>query len=78
MTDGRVGWLQHAPYDAIHVIAEDRDIPQAITDQLKPGGRLVWGLLLPGSTLETFTVIDKNLDGSLTIGEDDSNVTCEF
>jgi protein-L-isoaspartate(D-aspartate) O-methyltransferase len=77
MTDGRVDWPQHAPYDAIHVIAEETDI-QALIDQLKPGGRLVWGILLPGGTLESFMVIDKNLDGSLTIREDYSNVTCEF
>jgi protein-L-isoaspartate(D-aspartate) O-methyltransferase len=76
--DGRVGWPQHAPYDAIHVIAEARDIPQEIIDQLKPGGRLVWGLLLPGSIVEDFTVIDKKLDGSLTIGSEFSVGTCEF
>ncbi|XP_059441130.1 protein-L-isoaspartate O-methyltransferase-like [Corylus avellana] len=74
----RLDWPQHAPYDAIHVVSEDCVIPQAITDQLKPGGRLVWGVLLPGSIVESFWVIDKNLDGSLTHRDDFSRGTLEF
>lgn len=39
--DGRLGWPEHAPYDAIIVTAAAPGIPPALLDQLKPGGRLV-------------------------------------
>nr|ABC86740.1 L-isoaspartate-O-methyl transferase [Vitis pseudoreticulata] len=39
--DGRLGWPECAPYDAIHVGAAAPEIPQPLIDQLKPGGRMV-------------------------------------
>jgi protein-L-isoaspartate(D-aspartate) O-methyltransferase len=39
--DGAAGWPERAPFDAIIVTAAAREIPQALVDQLKPGGRLV-------------------------------------
>ncbi|XP_030054343.1 protein-L-isoaspartate(D-aspartate) O-methyltransferase isoform X2 [Microcaecilia unicolor] len=39
--DGRLGYPQEAPYDAIHVGAAAPIVPQALIDQLKPGGRLI-------------------------------------
>ncbi|XP_029452399.1 protein-L-isoaspartate(D-aspartate) O-methyltransferase isoform X2 [Rhinatrema bivittatum] len=39
--DGRLGNTQEAPYDAIHVGAAAPIVPQALIDQLKPGGRLI-------------------------------------
>jgi len=39
--DGTLGWPEHAPYDAIAVAAGGPDVPQALLDQLAPGGRLV-------------------------------------
>ena len=39
--DGTLGWPDHAPYDAIIVTAAAPEVPQALLDQLKPGGRLV-------------------------------------
>jgi len=39
--DGAQGWGEHRPYDAIVVTCAPKTIPQALTDQLKPGGRLV-------------------------------------
>lgn len=39
--DGTNGWAEHAPYDAIVVAAGGPDVPQALLDQLVPGGRLV-------------------------------------
>ena len=38
LTDGRQGWPEFAPYDAIHVGAAAPEIPQPLIDQLKPGG----------------------------------------
>ena len=39
--DGTLGWLEHAPFDAIIVAAGGPEVPQALVDQLAVGGRLV-------------------------------------
>jgi protein-L-isoaspartate(D-aspartate) O-methyltransferase len=39
--NGYHGWPEHAPYDGIIVTAAADHIPQALIEQLKPGGRLV-------------------------------------
>ena len=36
--DGREGYLEEAPYDAIHVGAASKEIPIKLIDQLKIGG----------------------------------------
>ncbi len=42
--DGTLGWPDGAPYDAIVVTAGGPVVPQALLDQLAPGGRLVMPL----------------------------------
>lgn len=39
--DGTKGWPESAPYDAIIVAAAAKTVPQALIDQLAPGGRLI-------------------------------------
>ncbi len=39
--NGCFGWGEHAPYDAVIVTAGAPQIPAALVEQLKPGGRLV-------------------------------------
>ena len=39
--DGTLGWIEHAPYDAILVSACGPEVPPALIDQLAVGGRLV-------------------------------------
>ena len=39
--DGSGGWPEHAPYDGILVTAAPGAVPQALEEQLAPGGRLV-------------------------------------
>lgn len=40
--DGRLGWPEHAPFDAVIVTAAATGgIPPALLEQLKPGGRMV-------------------------------------
>jgi len=39
--DGALGWPERAPFDAIIVTAAAREVPPALLDQLRPGGRLV-------------------------------------
>jgi protein-L-isoaspartate(D-aspartate) O-methyltransferase len=39
--NGYAGWPEYAPYDAIIVTAAAPEVPPALIDQLKPGGRMV-------------------------------------
>jgi len=39
--DGYAGWPERAPFDGILVTAAAPRVPQALVDQLKPGGRMV-------------------------------------
>ncbi|MEO8662096.1 MAG: protein-L-isoaspartate(D-aspartate) O-methyltransferase, partial [Bryobacteraceae bacterium] len=39
--DGYSGWPGEAPFDRIILTAAPIEIPRALLDQLKPGGRLV-------------------------------------
>ena len=39
--DGAIGWPEESPFDAILVAAAAKSVPQGLTDQLAPGGRLV-------------------------------------
>lgn len=48
--DGREGWEDEAPYDAIHVGAAAAELPPALVAQLAPGGVMIVSgppLLLP-------------------------------
>jgi protein-L-isoaspartate(D-aspartate) O-methyltransferase len=63
--DGYQGWAEHAPFDAIMVTAAAHEVPAPLTEQLKPGGRLV----IPVGTQwggQTLLLIVKGQDGKLT------------
>ncbi|XP_022921511.1 protein-L-isoaspartate O-methyltransferase 1-like isoform X3 [Cucurbita moschata] len=67
--DGRQGWAECAPYDAIHVGAAAAEIPPALIDQLKPGGRMV---IPVGNIFQDLKVVDKDTDGSINIRDETS------
>lgn len=39
--DGYKGWPEHAPFDSVIVTCAPEDIPRALVEQLKEGGRMV-------------------------------------
>lgn len=67
--DGRQGWPDAAPYDAIHVGAAAAEIPKPLIEQLKPGGRMV---IPVGNVFQELQVIDKNKDGTVSVRSETS------
>lgn len=59
--DGTIGWSRYAPYDAILVAAAAPSVPQALIDQLAPGGRLL--IPIGDRATQTLTLITKTEDG---------------
>jgi protein-L-isoaspartate(D-aspartate) O-methyltransferase len=53
--DGRLGWPEHAPYEAILVAAAPREVPEALLAQLKENGRLVIPVGVMSQELEMHT-----------------------
>ncbi|WP_297529784.1 protein-L-isoaspartate(D-aspartate) O-methyltransferase [Thiohalobacter sp.] len=64
VADGHIGWPEAAPFDRIMVTAAAPAVPEALIEQLRPGGRLIAPL---GDGLgQVLTRIDKGEDGQLT------------
>eukprot|EP01089_Gocevia_fonbrunei_P010592 TRINITY_DN2352_c0_g1_i1.p1 TRINITY_DN2352_c0_g1~~TRINITY_DN2352_c0_g1_i1.p1 ORF type:complete len:236 (-),score=42.27 TRINITY_DN2352_c0_g1_i1:95-763(-) len=60
--DGWKGMPEQAPFDCIHVGAAAATIPKALTDQLRPGGRLIVPV---GTDNQNLMQIDKQENGEL-------------
>jgi protein-L-isoaspartate(D-aspartate) O-methyltransferase len=61
--DGYKGWPEHAPFDRIILTAAPPEVPQALIDQLKPGGKLV--APVGNSADQQLLVIEKSADGKV-------------
>ena len=59
--DGSRGWADHAPYDKIMVAAAHEVLPEALREQLRPGGRLV--MPLGREDVQQLTVVNKDAHG---------------
>jgi protein-L-isoaspartate(D-aspartate) O-methyltransferase len=62
--DGYRGWPEIAPFDSIIVTAAAPDLPQALTEQLKVGGKMVIPIGSPFGA-QTLYVVQKESDGTL-------------
>lgn len=60
--DGHRGWAEHAPYDGIIITAACDDVPPALLEQLKTGGRLVVPIR-DGLGGQWLTLVEKDPQG---------------
>ena len=65
--DGTRGWAEHAPFDAVLVTAAASAPPEALVEQLRPGGRMV--IPLGGKDVQQLTRVEKRADGRLGLRE---------
>jgi protein-L-isoaspartate(D-aspartate) O-methyltransferase len=61
--DGHAGWPEHAPYDAAYLTCAATDLPEAVVEQVRPGGRLL--APLADAAGQTLVAATRNADGSL-------------
>jgi len=62
--DGYAGWPEEAPFDRIILTAAPEKVPQALMDQLKPGGKLVAPVGKTSFTQE-LVLMEKGRDGRI-------------
>ena len=66
--DGYKGWPAEAPFDGVLVTAAPPKIPQALIDQLRPGGRMV----VPvgrAHDRQTLSVVTKDASGHVSVDQ---------
>ena len=61
--DGRIGWPEHGPYDAIVVTAAAPALVDALVDQLAVGGRLV--APVGGASSQSLVQLTRGADGEI-------------
>jgi len=63
--DGHAGWPDKGPFDAIIVTAAAGEIPAALIEQLKPGGRMVIPVGAAAGE-QQLTLVEKTVSGKTT------------
>lgn len=61
--DGHDGWPEHAPYDAAYLTCAVPELPDAILEQVAPGGRIVAPV---GRGSQKLLIAEKRENGSLS------------
>ncbi|KAI0280208.1 Pcmt1-prov protein [Russula aff. rugulosa BPL654] len=62
-SDGRLGYAEKGPYDAIHVGAAARTVPPALVEQLATPGRMI---IPVGTYSQRLVQVDKDAEGQVT------------
>ncbi|CAK9193629.1 unnamed protein product [Sphagnum troendelagicum] len=62
VADGKLGYAEGGPYDAIHVGAAAAELSDALVNQLKPNGCMV---IPVGTSSQDLIIVDKLEDGSI-------------
>ncbi len=65
--DGYRGWAEHAPFDAVIVTCAPENVPQALVDQLREGGRMIVPTGLP---MQQHLVILRKQGGQVRVRDD--------
>ena len=65
--DGGKGWAAGAPYDTIIVTAAAKKVPEALLQQLRPGGRMIVPVGRRGWT-QSLILFEKDAKGTVTEG----------
>jgi protein-L-isoaspartate(D-aspartate) O-methyltransferase len=60
--DGHDGWPDHAPYDAAYLTCAPAELPDAVVEQVRPGGVVVGPV---GDGRQTLVRVRRRADGSL-------------
>ena len=66
--DGYLGWPEEAPFDKVIVTAAPEEIPEALVEQLRIGGRMVVPVG-PAGTVQQLTLLEKGEDGQVRVTE---------
>jgi protein-L-isoaspartate(D-aspartate) O-methyltransferase len=64
-SDGYKGWPEKAPFERIILTAAPTELPKALTDQLKPGGKLL-APIGDHRSVQELIVVEKTADGKIT------------
>jgi protein-L-isoaspartate(D-aspartate) O-methyltransferase len=60
--DGHEGWPGHAPYDAAYLTCAPAEVPEAVVEQVRPGGRVVAPV---GEGRQRLVVLHRRADGGV-------------